>query len=403
MTRRRIGWLTAAALVLLAAGALSVAGCANLGYYWQSASGHLALMRAAKPVDDWLADPSTSAALKTKLAETKKIRRYASKELGLPDNASYTAFADLHRKAAVWNVVAAPPFSLTLKTWCFPVAGCVGYRGYYSEADALAEAERQRAEGLEAAVYPVPAYSTLGWTNWLGGDPLLSTFIGYPDGELARLIFHELAHQVLYVPGDTLFNESYATAVERIGAAKWLAAEGTPAMRADYEAFDERRREFRQLSLETRQRLEQVYTSKEAAAHDQPALTAMKNAAMSDFRARYDTLRSTWPAKYQHGYDAWVAQANNALFGAQAAYDALVPAFENLFAEKALKPGDPWPRFYAAVKKIAALPDGERKQALLAIPAAPAAAVTENIPQAPTARIDPPAPAVAPRKESSGV
>lgn len=356
-------WQFAALLAVAAAGAVALTGCSNLGYYWRSASGHVALMRAARPVPEWLADPATPAALKAKLELTQRIRRYAVTELGLPDNASYTAYADLHRSAAVWNVVAAPPYSLTLKTWCFPVAGCVGYRGYYDDAAANAEADAQRAAGLEVGVYPVPAYSTLGWMNWAGGDPLLSTFIGYPEGELARLIFHELAHQVLYVPDDTVFNESYATAVERIGGARWLATQAGEAARAEYAQFDGRRQQFRQLTLDTRRRLQQIYESEEAATQDWRAVDAMKSVAMSDFRARYAALRADWPGTRQGAYDAWVARANNALFGAQAAYDDLVPDFEALYQHE----GRDWPRFYAEVKRIAKLPSAdERRRALKA-------------------------------------
>ena len=371
MNHRRGVWALAAA----AAAVLALAGCSSLGYYWQSASGHLALMRAARPVPQWLDDPATPEALRARLAVTQRMRRFAVTALGLPDNPSYTAYADLHRKAAVWNVVAAPAYALTLRTWCFPVAGCVGYRGYFSEAAAEAEAAAQRAEGLEAAVYPVPAYSTLGWMNWAGGDPLLSTFIGYPEGEVARLVFHELAHQLLYVPGDTLFNESFATAVERLGGARWLATEASDAARADYARFDARRRQFRQLAFDTRRRLQAIYESKEALAHDWRAVDAMKEIAMDDFRARYATLRAGWPAQPPGAYyDLWVARANNALFGAQAAYDELVPAFEALFERERQESGDPWPRFYAAVRRIAALPAAERRQALLA----PQAAARQN-------------------------
>ena len=188
-----------------------------MAYLVQSASGHIKIMQAARPVDDWIADDSTPPALKKRLQMAEQIRRYASSALLLPDNASYHRYAQLPRRAVVWNVVAAPAYSLTLQTWCFPVTGCIGYRGYFDEQDAQAQATALRDQGLEASVYGVPAYSTLGWTNWLGGDPLLSTFINYPQGELARMIFHELAHQVLYVKDDTAFNESFATAVERLG------------------------------------------------------------------------------------------------------------------------------------------------------------------------------------------
>jgi predicted aminopeptidase len=168
--------------------------CADTRYYLQSLGGHLHLLQAARPVDQWLADQEVAPALKQRLALAQRIRRFAVTELQLPDNASYQRYADLQRRSAVWNVVAAPAFSLTLQTWCFPVAGCVTYRGYFSEAAARAKAQELAATGLEVSVYGVPAYSTLGWLNWAGGDPLLNTFIGYPEGELARMIFHELAH-----------------------------------------------------------------------------------------------------------------------------------------------------------------------------------------------------------------
>ena len=208
---------------VLAASALCLSGCANLGYYWQSASGHMRMLQAAKPVQEWLSDTQAPQRLKDKLALSQRLRAFATNELKLPSNPSYTRYADLHRSAVIWNVVAAPPFSLKLKPWCFPITGCVGYRGYFVEADAKAEAALLRKEGYEAATYPVPAYSTLGWMNWAGGDPLLNTFIGYPEGELARMIFHELAHQVAYARDDTMFNESFATAVERLGVQRWLA------------------------------------------------------------------------------------------------------------------------------------------------------------------------------------
>jgi predicted aminopeptidase len=348
---------------LALAGALFLSGCADLGYYWQSANGHLDILRAARPVPEWLADPTVGAPLKAKLELAQRIRRFASSELGLPDNASYTAYADLHRPAAVWNVVAAPPYSLTLKSWCFPVAGCVGYRGYYDEAAAKTEAEAQKANGLEVAVYPVPAYSTLGWMNWAGGDPLLSTFIGYPEGELARLVFHELAHQVLYVSGDTVFNESYATAVERIGGALWLQREAGEAARAEYAQFNAQRQDFRALALNTRRALTQVYESPEAKAKDWAKVEAQKQAALADFRARYAALKAAWTGPRQNAYDGWVARANNAAFGAQGAYDDLVPGFEALFERE----GRDWPRFYTEVRRIAALPtDQERRSALQA-------------------------------------
>ncbi len=337
---------------------LWLSGCADTRYYGQSVAGHLQLMRAARPVDDWLADAGAPPALKQRLRLAQDIRRFAVTDLRLPDNASYHRYADLQRRHVVWNVVAAPEFSLTLKTWCFPVAGCVGYRGYFSEADAQAEAQALRAQGLEVSVYGVPAYSTLGWMNWLGGDPLLNTFIQYPEGEVARLLFHELAHQVLYLADDTAFNESFATAVERLGGEAWLQQKTTPAARADYAAFDARRQQFRALTRATRDRLTEIYRKNDPLAHVNKAQRAMKLEAMQDFKVAYAALKASWGG--YGGYDAWVAQANNAAFGAQAAYDELVPGFQALFVRE----GRDWPRFYDAVRQLAKRPKDERASQL---------------------------------------
>ena len=351
---------------LLLTSLLLTTGCSSLGYYWQSVNGHLQMVNAARPVDDWLGDQQIPEALKARLALSQRIRSFAVTELALPDNLSYRRYADLQRSAAVWNVVAAPEFSLTLKTWCFPIVGCVGYRGYFDESEARLEAEAIRKEGLEVGVYPVPAYSTLGLLNWAGGDPLLNTFINYPEGELARLIFHELSHQVVYVPGDTMFNESFATAVERLGGRQWLNQQGGDTARKEYAIFDGRRQAFRALALRTRRSLSQIYDEKSAAAPEIPAQHAIesgakqeqKAAALARFRSDYAELKTAWGGFA--GYDRWVERANNATFGAQAAYDELVPGFEALFERE----GRNWPRFYAAVKKLGGLPHEQRHLAL---------------------------------------
>jgi predicted aminopeptidase len=353
------------AAVIVGVAVVALAGCSSLGYYWQSVSGHMQVMNAARPVDDWLADAQTPELLKQRLLLSQRIRSFAVDELKLPDNPSYRRYADLKRTSVVWNVVAAPELSLKLKTWCFPVAGCVGYRGYFDEADARAEAKQLSAQDLETSVYGVPAYSTLGLMNWAGGDPLLSTFIRYPEGELARLIFHELAHQVVYAQGDTMFNESFATAVERLGGQRWLAAEaarGNTAAQSDYAAFDQRRRQFRALALATREELTAIYKENDPVAHEKPAPAATKLIAkektMQRFRSRYAELKKAWDG--YAGYDPWVARANNAAFAAQAAYDELVPGFEALFETE----GRSWPRFYDAVRRLASLPKEQRHLAL---------------------------------------
>ncbi len=348
----------AASLALLT----GLAGCADLGYYWQSVSGHISLMQAARPVDEWLADIETPEKLKARLALTQKIRNFAVSELKLPDNASYQRYADVRRKAVVWNVVAAPKLSLTLKTWCFPVAGCVGYRGYFSEQDAKLEAESLQAQDFEVNVYGVPAYSTLGWSNWAGGDPLLSTFISYPEGELARIVFHELAHQVAYAPGDTGFNESFATAVERLGGARWLATYGTETVKAEYAVFDGRRQQFRVLTRATRLRLLEIYRSikqsNKTLSGDKYDYAAMKSVVIDDFKMQYEQLKAGWNG--YTGYDAWVKTANNASFAALAAYDDGVPQFEALFAQQ----GGDWVKFFEIVQNLAKMPKKERETAL---------------------------------------
>ena len=313
-------------VVLLLIALTALGACTPIAYYAQSAQGHLALMYAARPIDEVLADPATPADLKPRLELARRIRAFAVTDLALPDNASYHRYSDLKRRAAVWNVAAAPPDSLTLKRWCFPVVGCVGYRGYYDEAAAKAlAAQLEKDEGLEVRVYGIPAYSTLGWMNWAGGDPLLSTFIRYPEGELARMIFHELSHQVVYVDDDTMFNESYATAVERLGVAQWLRTQASAAARR----------------------------------------AATKSEAMARFRQRYAELKARWAAAGApfDGYDPWVAEANNAFFGIQAAYDELVPGFEALFERE----DRDWPRFHAAVRDLARAPMAERQAQLKAL------------------------------------
>lgn len=345
---------------LAVAATLCLTGCANLGYYWQSVSGHLKIMSAARPVGELVNEPMTPERLRARLELSQRIRDFAVSELKLPDNPSYRRYADLHRTAAVYNVTAAPAYSLDLKTWCFPVTGCVGYRGYYDEARAREEAADLAQQGYETNVYPVTAYSTLGLMNWAGGDPLLNTFLGYPEGELARLIFHELAHQVIYAKDDTTFNESFATAVERLGGERWLRLHAGEQARTDYAAYDGRRRQFRELSRRTRERLDTLY---ETPGIEPDAKAKAKEAILADFRAEYERWKERTPVadpRVWRTYDRWVREANNAYFGAQKAYDELVPGFEALFRAQ----GGDWMRFYDAARQLAALPKHERHRRL---------------------------------------
>lgn len=343
--------------VLLAAATVCLSsGCSTIGYYAQSVGGHLAIVRAAKPVPEWLADAQTPAPLRARLELSQRIRDFAVSDLKEPDNASYRRYADLNRSAAIWNVVAAPELSLRLQTWCFPVVGCVGYRGYYEQAEAKAFGDTLRAQGLEVNVYGVPAYSTLGLLPGEAfADPLLNTFIDYPEGELARLIFHELAHQIAFAKGDTVFNESFATAVERVGAERWLSERAGPQAREVYERDNARRSDFRALTMRYRERFDALYDGPASEADKRTG----KAALLAEMRADHETLKREHWGGYS-GYDGWFARANNASLGVLAAYNELVPNFERLFERE----GRDFTRFYGEVKRIAALPMVERRNAL---------------------------------------
>ena len=340
---------------LLIAGVLALAGCSawapDLGYYWQSASGHLNLITRAKPVDDLMAEASVDARLRSRLRLAREIREFASRELGLPDNGSYTRFVDVGRPYVVWNVFATPELSLELKRWCFPVAGCVGYRGYFDREAAERAAAALREQGLEVFVAGIPAYSTLGWFD----DPLLSTFVHFPDGDLARLIFHELAHQVVYLKGDTTFNESFATAVELEGLRRWLAWRADPALERAVHESGERRRAFVALLLAHRARLEAIYS--EGSAPD--LLRARKAEVFESLRRDYASLKAGWGG--YGGFDRWFAQPlTNAHLASVSAYHALVPAFERRLAAK----GGDLSRFYEDVRALVAMDSAARRRVL---------------------------------------
>jgi predicted aminopeptidase len=322
-----------ALLILASAAALS--GCETLAYYGQAAGGQLELLGRARPLTQVIADEATPPALRAKLELAREIRAFAARELALPADGAFTRYAELERPFAVWNVVAAPEFSLEPVQSCFPIAGCVAYRGYFSREAATRHAQAQRAAGSDVVVYGVPAYSTLGWFD----DPLLSTFIDYPEMELARLVFHELAHQVTYVKDDTTFNESFAVAVEREGLRRWAAATGgaVPA--------NEGRKAFMALAQRVRGELAALY----ASALTEEEKRRRKREALEPLQA--------WTARLP-GFEG--QDANNAFLALFATYTEKVPAFERLLAEAQ---GD-LARFYARVKEIARLPRAERDTAL---------------------------------------
>jgi len=318
--------------LLLALAATLVVGCESLAFYTQAVGGHLRVLARARPIDDWLADPGTDAALKQRLETARRIREFASKELGLPDNDSYASYADINRPYVVWNVFAAPEFSVEPKKECYPFTGCVSYRGFYSEDQARRHADKLREQGYDVYLGGVPAYSTLGWS----ADPLLSTFIRYPDAQLARLVFHELAHQVVYAKGDTTFNESFAVAVEEEGVRRWLEAEGRTAELESFRATQERRRAFAQRVSQTRERLELVYK-----------MNLPRDAMLEQKRGEWARLRADYPGL--------PAEPNNAFLVSIAVYTELVPAFQRLLAESGSMEA-----FYKRVKELAKSERSER-------------------------------------------
>lgn len=335
---------------LIIGAAALISGCASLAYYTQAANGQFALLSAARPIELWLADPATDTGLKDRLAKAQAMRQFAVRELGLPDNASYSTYADVKRPFVLWNVVATPALSMEPKQWCFPVAGCVSYRGYYSKEEAQAYAAKLRAEGNDVQVSGVPAYSTLGWFS----DPFISTFIHYPDGELARLVFHELAHQVVYAAGDSAFNESFATAVEEAGVQRWLAMQGNDAMRSKYAAYEARKSDFHALLLKHRNALEINY----AGASSDADKYRQKAHIFQSLQDEYQTLKTAWGG--YAGYDRWFAEPlSNAHLAAVATYHDLVPGFRALLAHE-----KSFDRFYAAVAALSKLEKAERQRRL---------------------------------------
>jgi predicted aminopeptidase len=327
-------------------------GCAGVSYYGQLASGQLQLLRAREPVSRVIADPGRDQLLRAHLIQSQKARTFASQQLRLPDNQSYRLYADIGRPFVVWNVFATPEFSLTPKNHCFPIAGCVAYRGYYSQSAARGEAALQRLQGMDVSIGGVEAYSTLGWFN----DPIISSMMAWGDERLATLIFHELAHQRFYVKDDTEFNESFATFVEQEGTRQWRAFRG---LAPDSGAQVQQRDQFIQLVLDTRTRLERLYTLPLPA--DQ--MRQRKASEFERLRGEYRQLRdSRWAGDKR--YDAWInAPMNNARLLPFGLYDQWVPAFAVLFRQE----GGDWVKFYAAVEQLGALPVGERKAALKAL------------------------------------
>ncbi|MFZ6649151.1 aminopeptidase [Undibacterium sp. TJN25] len=318
-----------------------LSGCQQLDYYGQAVQGQLSLLQAARSIDSLIDSPETPQQLKTRLVAARQMRQFAVDALSLPDNSSYRNYAQLGRPYVLWNVVATRKLSLTPLRWCFPVAGCVTYRGYYKYDSALEFALQLRSEGYDVRVEGVPAYSTLGWFN----DPLISTFINAPDASLARLIFHELAHQIVYVKDDSAFNESFATTVEQAGVQRWLDQYGNDVMRGNYEKDEGRRRDFLALLQKYRGKLEDLYKS---GADDQEKLRR-KADIFQALQQDYQAVKISWGG--YTGYDRWFAEPlTNAHFVSIATYHDLVPAFQGMLAKSTN-----FKEFYRGVKKLSEL------------------------------------------------
>lgn len=327
---------------------LCTSGCSHLAYYRQSAAGQLDIINRREAIDALIADDSRNARLRARLAQVREIRDFAVRQLHLPDTGSYTQYADLDRDYAVLALYAAAEFSTALKTWCYPVAGCAAYRGYFDSDMLQGDADALAAEGYDIYIAAVPAYSTLGWFD----DPLLNTVIDWPDTRLAALVFHELAHQQLYVKGDTAFNESFATAVEQAGVELWLRRHGDDAALANYRSGLLRNAQVVQLFAATRRQLQALYDRELPAAETRAA----KLRQLDQARQAYRALRATWGG--DSGYDNWFNEhMNNAQLGAVAAYHDYVDAFLAMLAGNH---GD-FQSFYAEAARIGAMAADERR------------------------------------------
>lgn len=336
---------------------VGLTGCATIHYYGQAARGHWQLSRAKQDIDSLVVDPDTPDDLKQRLNRIKDMRAFAIEHLALPDSGSYTHYADLKRDVTLWMLSAAPELSLTPKTWCYPLVGCLSYRGYFHHRAAERAAARLARRGYDVAIHPGLAYSTLG----LADDPVLNTMLAYDDVRLAGVLFHELAHELIYLRGDTRFNESFASAVERLGRERWARARGVDPDSAGLEREDALEQAFNRLLGDARAELEALFAS--------AADVAAKRRGKAEIYARLEQNYREW--KERHGsedFDHWFAGdgPNNAHLALLATYRSAVPAFLVLFAQS----GESFPAFYAVVRELGATPEPERGRRLDALLAA---------------------------------
>ena len=298
-----------------------LSSCAQFGYYYQAIKGQAQLLNKRQPVDKILSDPTTPEKLKQQLSKAEGIRAFAVQHLELADQGNFTQYADLGRKHVVWNVVAAPEFSIAPKTWCFPIAGCVAYKGFFNQDMAEREKDKLHDKGYDVLVYGVSAYSTLGWFD----DPLLNTFIHYPDNELAALIFHELSHQILYIKDDSEFNEAFATAVEYSMLERWMEFQGRNDQIAKLRASRQKQNRITELILDFRRQLDFAY------AGDYPSQA--KDKLFNALKQQYREIQSDGAGTRY--YDWWFSQPlNNAYLLTVSTYFRLVPAFSHMIDEQ---------------------------------------------------------------------
>lgn len=326
-------------------GATSISGC-SLPYYWQAAAGQLELLGEREPVPDVLADPEQSEATRLALQHATEVREFAVTELGLPDNDSYRSYTDLGRRYVVWNVVAAEEFSLTARQWCFPIAGCVTYRGYFDEDDARSYAEKLDAEGLDTYVAGVSAYSTLGYFS----DPILNTMLTGGELYVAGTIIHELAHQRFYIAGDTELNEAFASAIEEYGVQRWLSLNGDVEALETYRGRQQRREAFYRLVTNQQERLRAIY----AADATPDEMRREKRAAFATLVAEYETVRGSWAGS--NDYESWFSPPlNNAKIASVTAYSGLLPSLRAYLTQHGLD------AFYAEMEALSELSAEERE------------------------------------------
>jgi len=335
-----------ARLLIASALAVVLTGC----YYGQAARGQFEVLSKREPLPKLIDDPDTPPELAARLELVSAARDFSIETLGLPDNKSYRSYADLEREYVVWNVFAAPEFSLEPETWCFPVAGCVAYRGYFKREAAERKADKLAERGMDVYVGGVTAYSTLGKF----ADPVLNTMLRWDDTRLVSVLFHELAHQKLYVKGDSAFNESFATAVEEYGIERFLEQRGQQASMRRYRQQKRLRREFVSLVDAARDDLDRLY----AEPFDDAEKRRRKQQRMA---ALGDEIRRLYADEGRTVNEEWLARPfNNARIASTVLYEGQVPAFRRLLADC----DEDLECFYAAAERLAGLPSEERQASL---------------------------------------